>query len=113
MRIVWQNIIFALAVKATVLAAGAFGYANMWLAIFAPFFFLSFNGVSLPVFSIGPISFELWHVALAGILLELFSGILTFFTPHRSTLHDLSTFTRVVERGGLETYLLKYDEEGK
>lgn len=86
---------------------------TMWLAIFAPFFFLSFNGVSLPVFSIGPISFELWHVALAGILLELFSGILTFFTPHRSTLHDLSTFTRVVERGDLETYLLKYDEEGK
>ena len=35
MAIVWQNIIFALAVKATVLAAGAFGYANMWLAIFA------------------------------------------------------------------------------
>ena len=33
--IVWQNIIFALAVKAAVLAAGAFGYANMWLAIFA------------------------------------------------------------------------------
>ena len=35
MSIVWQNIIFALAVKAVVLVLGAAGFAGMWLAIFA------------------------------------------------------------------------------
>ncbi|HHY52230.1 MAG TPA: cadmium-translocating P-type ATPase [Clostridiales bacterium] len=33
--IVWQNIVFALGVKAVVLILGAFGYANMWWAVFA------------------------------------------------------------------------------
>lgn len=33
--IVWQNICFALGVKGLCLLLGAFGYANMWLAIFA------------------------------------------------------------------------------
>ena len=35
MRIVTQNIVFALAVKAIVLALGAFGVATMWEAVFA------------------------------------------------------------------------------
>lgn len=35
LRIVRQNIVFALAVKALVLALGAFGLANMWEAVFA------------------------------------------------------------------------------
>lgn len=35
MSIVWQNIIFALTVKAIVLILGAVGIAGMWLAIFA------------------------------------------------------------------------------
>lgn len=35
MSIVWENIIFALAVKAIVLVLGAAGIAGMWLAIFA------------------------------------------------------------------------------
>lgn len=35
MRIVWQNIVFALAVKGVVLILGALGIAGMWLAIFA------------------------------------------------------------------------------
>ncbi len=35
MSIVWQNIIFALAVKLLILVLGALGYANMWLAVFA------------------------------------------------------------------------------
>ena len=35
MRIVWQNIVFALAVKLGMLLLIAFGYANMWLAVFA------------------------------------------------------------------------------
>ena len=35
MRIVRQNIVFALAVKAVCLALGALGIANMWLAVFA------------------------------------------------------------------------------
>lgn len=35
MRIVWSNIIFALAVKAVCLLLGALGKANMWIAIFA------------------------------------------------------------------------------
>ena len=35
MRIVYGNIIFALAVKALVLILGAFGMANMWGAVFA------------------------------------------------------------------------------
>ena len=34
MRIVRQNIVFALAVKAIILALGAFGVANMWTAVF-------------------------------------------------------------------------------
>lgn len=35
MRIVWQNIIFALTIKFAVLLLAAFGFANMWLAVFA------------------------------------------------------------------------------
>lgn len=35
MKIVWQNVIFALAVKALVLVLGATGEANMWIAVFA------------------------------------------------------------------------------
>jgi len=35
MRIVWQNIVFALGVKFAVLGLAAFGLANMWLAVFA------------------------------------------------------------------------------
>ena len=35
MRIVWQNIIFAIGVKLVCLILGALGIANMWLAIFA------------------------------------------------------------------------------
>lgn len=34
MRIVWQNIIFALAVKIGILVLAALGIANMWLAVF-------------------------------------------------------------------------------
>ena len=34
MRIVWENIIFALGVKVVILILSAFGIANMWLAIF-------------------------------------------------------------------------------
>ena len=35
MRIVYQNIIFALGSKGIVLILGALGYANMWIALFA------------------------------------------------------------------------------
>ena len=35
MRIVWQNIIFAIGIKLVCLLLGALGIANMWLAIFA------------------------------------------------------------------------------
>jgi len=35
MRIVWQNICFAIGVKLLCLLAGALGYADMWLAVFA------------------------------------------------------------------------------
>ena len=34
-RIAWQNVIFALVVKALVMILGLFGYASMWLAVFA------------------------------------------------------------------------------
>ena len=34
MGIVWQNIVFALAVKAIILMLAAVGIANMWLAVF-------------------------------------------------------------------------------
>lgn len=34
MRIVWQNIIFALGIKAIILVLGALGIANMWIAVF-------------------------------------------------------------------------------
>ena len=34
-RIVYQNIVFALAIKAACLLLGALGIANMWAAIFA------------------------------------------------------------------------------
>ena len=37
MRIVRQNIVFALAVKAIILVLGAFGIANMWTAVFSHF----------------------------------------------------------------------------
>ena len=35
MRLVKENIVFSLAVKAVILVLGAVGIANMWLAIFA------------------------------------------------------------------------------
>lgn len=35
MRIVWENIVFALGVKFAVLILAAFGIANMWMAVFA------------------------------------------------------------------------------
>ena len=35
MRIVWENIIFAIGIKVVCLILGAFGIANMWLAVFA------------------------------------------------------------------------------
>jgi len=34
-RIAWQNVIFALAVKALVMILGLMGYASMWMAVFA------------------------------------------------------------------------------
>ena len=34
-RIIWQNIILALGVKALVMLLGVFGLANMWEAVFA------------------------------------------------------------------------------
>ena len=34
-RIAWQNVVFALAVKFLVMILGLFGYASMWLAVFA------------------------------------------------------------------------------
>ena len=34
-NISWQNVVFALAVKILVMIAGLFGFANMWLAVFA------------------------------------------------------------------------------
>ena len=34
-KIAWQNVIFALAIKAAVMVLGLCGFANMWLAVFA------------------------------------------------------------------------------
>ena len=34
MRIVWQNIVFALGVKIAILVLAVFGIANLWLAVF-------------------------------------------------------------------------------
>lgn len=34
MRIVWQNIVFAIGVKVLILVLAALGLANMWLAVF-------------------------------------------------------------------------------
>ncbi len=35
LHIAWQNVIFALGIKAVVMILGLFGYASMWLAVFA------------------------------------------------------------------------------
>lgn len=35
MRILWQNIIFSLGIKVLILILTAFGYANMWMGVFA------------------------------------------------------------------------------
>ena len=34
-KIAWQNVVFALGIKFLVMALGLFGYASMWLAVFA------------------------------------------------------------------------------
>lgn len=34
-KIAWQNVVFALGVKAVIMAAGLMGYASMWAAVFA------------------------------------------------------------------------------
>ena len=31
----WQNVVFALAIKIIVMIMGLFGFANMWIAVFA------------------------------------------------------------------------------
>ena len=31
----WQNVVFALAIKIIVMIMGLFGFANMWMAVFA------------------------------------------------------------------------------
>jgi len=33
--IAWQNVVFALAIKALVMILGLLGFANMWMAVFA------------------------------------------------------------------------------
>ena len=35
LTIAWQNIVFAIGVKAAILILGALGLANLWLAVFA------------------------------------------------------------------------------
>ena len=34
-RVAWQNVVFALAIKFAVMVLGLFGFASMWLAVFA------------------------------------------------------------------------------
>ena len=34
-KIAWQNVLFALGIKAIVMTLGLFGFASMWLAVFA------------------------------------------------------------------------------
>lgn len=85
---------------------------SLYLVVFAPFFFLSYQSISLPIGVAGPLEIDLWHVALIGLLLTLLSGILTFFKGYRSTLHDLSTFTRVVENDDLQAWRLKEGQNG-
>ena len=34
-NVAWQNVVFALVVKVIIMAAGLFGYASMWAAVFA------------------------------------------------------------------------------
>lgn len=80
---------------------------GVYAVVFAPFFFLTYQSMSLPAFTFLGSEFELWHVAIVGLLLTLVSGSLTFFKEGRSTLHDLSTFTRVVEKDDLEAWRLK------
>lgn len=80
---------------------------GVYAVVFAPFFFLTYQSITLPAFTFLGSEFELWHVAIVGLLLTLVSGSLTFFKEGRSTLHDLSTFTRVVEKDDLEAWRLK------
>ena len=35
LAVAWQNVIFALVIKFAVMVLGLFGYASMWLAVFA------------------------------------------------------------------------------
>ena len=35
LAVAWQNVIFALGIKAVVMILGLFGFASMWLAVFA------------------------------------------------------------------------------
>ncbi len=53
-RIAWQNVVFALAVKALVMVLGLAGYASMWMAVFAD------SGVAMlcPEFHSYPVSEE-------------------------------------------------------
>ena len=48
LRIVYQNIIFALAIKFACLGLGALGIANMWFAIFADVGAVSYTHLTLP-----------------------------------------------------------------
>jgi uncharacterized RDD family membrane protein YckC len=65
------------------------------LSVFAPFFFIQFPSLLLPILEVGAFVIAMPEVVLASILILFLSGGLTLFTKEKTSLHDLATFTQV------------------
>jgi uncharacterized RDD family membrane protein YckC len=72
-----------------------------FLTLLAPFFFIQTNAITLTMAGSGLWSFNMFTLCLTALLLTVTSGLLTLFTKQKKSLHDLATFTSVVEE---ETY---------
>lgn len=74
-----------------------------FLTLLAPFFFIQTNAITLTMAGSGLWSFNMFTLCLTSLLLTITSGLLTLFTKQKKSLHDLATFTTVVEEETYET----------
>jgi uncharacterized RDD family membrane protein YckC len=71
-------------------------FENAWLTVFAPFFFIQLPALTLNFFALGLFTMNMVSLIIASALLLLLSGGLALFDKEKASLHDLSSFTRVV-----------------
>ncbi|MCI1244716.1 MAG: RDD family protein [Bacilli bacterium] len=76
-----------------------------FLTLFAPFFFIQTNAISLPFVGSGVWTFNMFTLCLSSLLIVVTSGFLALFTKRKKSLHDLASFTTVVEKESLDALI--------